>query len=345
TYTWDRSEWPYLEEWLYGTQIHVHLMIKYTDDEGETRYLGKFDTGLVDKVRPPVITHKMTATEPYTTGTSIYDGMTIIADLYQATYLAESQEVTIAADGTWSMTAPTGWAVGYGDLVKYRVRWTDGQTTLYSKEVHNTLTDGFFPATPTIGDIYINDEEVPITWQEVKTLPTGWTYVSASVQGRTFTKDGVVKHSINQAFDPSSGSATITVTDCPRYARGDYVNVRVCVTYTDGTNNYTTGSYMSIRNIDEVKIPTITHYMTTTEPYTAGTCNSYNYYVKAEYFQDGSKKETTNVAVDSDGNWTMNPPTTVTPTVGDVITYQALWLDTTTGDILASSTIRETITE
>ena len=346
TYTWDRSEWPYLGEWLYGTEIHVHIMIKYTDDEGETRYLGRYIARTVITVRPPVITHEMTSTEQYTEGTVNSTNYGVEAVLYQGTTEEATAEATVASDKTWSMDPPTGWAAGYNDIVRYRAYIINSESEkVYSEEVVKFVDDGFFPTKPGLVNqqIYINDEEVEIGWREEETLPTGWSYVSAVVQGRTVTDAGVVKHTISQSFDPSSGSAIITVTDCPRYTKNDWITLRVQVTYTDGTNTYTIGSQTRKYQIFRVKPPVITHYMTTSEPYTTGTSNSYNYYVRAKYFQGIALKETVEVPVASDGTWSMNPPTSVTPAIGDSIIYQSMWNDGT--DILLSDEVQETITE
>ena len=117
----------------------------------------------------------------------------------------------------------------------------------------------------------------------------------------------------------------------------------MCVTYTDGTNTYTIGSRTKAYNITQVRVPMITHYMTTTEPYTAGKSNSYDYYIKADYYRNDIFLETIQVPVDSYGDWTMTPPTTVTPQIGDVIYYAAMWQDDE-GTTIFSNVLQEHIT-
>ena len=340
-HSWNSAGLPY------GSVISAYASISYTNADSVTQVLNSDVTEFtVTTIAVPTITHEMTLTEQYTTGTVYgYDYTGVEAELYQAGFEAETR--TVAAQIlSWAMDPPTGWVAGQGDKVKYRAYLVDTEgVTHYSDYVEKTITGVFYPAQAvTAHKIYINDDIATFQWAESRELPTDWSYVSAVFQGRTITRAGVLKHSISQSFDPTSGSVAITVTDCPRYSYGDYINFRVQITYTDGTNTYTIGSRTTTYMIDTVKAPTITHHITTTEPYTTGTSNSYDYYIRARYYVGSHLAETLDVPVASDGTWTMTPPQTVTVQIDDMVMYEAMW-DDGSGGVLFSHSLSERITE
>ena len=203
--------------------------------------------------------------------------MSIEATLYQETVGVESTIVSPDTDGNWTMEPPQTTVMGIDDYLEYRTKWTDGTNVIYSEIVTDTVT-GLAPNVPTItsndGEIYINDKEVDFNW-DGSNLPEGWKYISARIQGYTFTRLTETKHTLNQSFTPTTSETNpIVVTDCPYYAINDYIMYRVEATYEDNEGTqYTIGSKATKYEIRKCAVPTITHIPSVRFPTIEGTCN------------------------------------------------------------------------
>ena len=348
--------------YTYNQYIKIFMFMVYMDENNVQHNLySDKATYYINRVRPPTLVHTMTTTEPYTTGTSNYGAQEIIASLYQGGLLSETQTVQPDSSGNWSMTAPTVWAVGYGDEVRYLVHWTDGRHDIYSNEVVDTVT-GPHPYSPVItsnsGKIYINDSEVTFSWTDGGVdIPSDWVPLSGRLQGRTVTRDGVVKHYISELFGTTPGeTSTITITNCPYYEFEDSITYRVQINYEDGDGNmYTIGSETTPYEIDEVKVPTITHSVTTTEDWTEGTCNVGDTPLRMSACAQIQKAGTTEwigfceVNPASDGTWVMDSLSShgITAEIGDTIKYWCEWsaMVGTQTETIRSDEVYETITE
>ena len=324
----------------YGDWLYYRVQCTYLDSATNTTYnIGSRSVKyIIDDVRKPVITHRMTIQNPYTKGTCNSGDYTIQAALMRDQTVLESTVVEVEDDGSWTMT-PATVEIQEGDYCMYRAVWFDGTHKVESDFISQDVLN-YEPASPTIssnnGVIYVNDTEVNFDWTDSQTFPEGWSYHRATFEGRAYKEDGTLLHSVSQEFTPGTGSAHFTIADCPTYTLNQYIQYWIeLVVNTDTGEQDTYTSEITTYNINKVKAVTKIHEATGTEQYSTGTAT-----VGCQVYGElrtsvGGYLERKTVDVNEDGTWQINWSRCAEREEETLILY-CRWTDPDTGTVLQS---------